>query len=74
MYFYISETLFLATIAGVGLLAGFSNGVSLAKKKDETHFNKASFRFFEFFFVEKLKLFLFFKNYFFLIVGFDDAQ
>ncbi|OTF70653.1 transmembrane protein 242-like protein [Euroglyphus maynei] len=34
------ETLFLGSIAAVGLLIGFSNGISLAKKNDETAFNK----------------------------------
>ena len=34
------ETLFLSSIAAVGLLIGFSNGISVAKKNDETAFNK----------------------------------
>ncbi|KAJ6225699.1 hypothetical protein RDWZM_004244 [Blomia tropicalis] len=34
------ETLFLGAIAGFGVMVGFSNGISLAKKKDEKAFNK----------------------------------
>lgn len=34
------ETLFLGAMAGFGLLIGFSNGISIAKKSDEKHFNK----------------------------------
>lgn len=34
------ETLFLGSMAGLGLMIGFSNGISLAKKQDEKSFNK----------------------------------
>ncbi|KAH9399149.1 hypothetical protein TYRP_018056 [Tyrophagus putrescentiae] len=34
------ETLFLGAMAGFGVMIGFSNGVSLAKKKDEKAFNQ----------------------------------
>ncbi|KAF7489839.1 Transmembrane protein [Sarcoptes scabiei] len=34
------ETLFLGTIAGIGLMFGFSNGIAAAKKNDENAFNK----------------------------------
>lgn len=39
-FLFLVETLFLGSIAAVGLLFGFSNGISLAKKNDETAFNK----------------------------------
>lgn len=37
-----TETLFLGTIAGIGLMFGFSNGIAAAKKNDENAFNKVS--------------------------------
>lgn len=38
--FSITETLFLGAMAGFGVMIGFSNGISLAKKKDEKAFNQ----------------------------------
>ena len=38
-----AETLFLGCIAGFGIIAGFSQGISLAKKQDEKSFNKVCF-------------------------------
>lgn len=35
-----TETLFLGAMAGFGLLIGFSSGISVAKKNDETAFAK----------------------------------
>lgn len=39
-FFFVLETLFLGAMAGFGLLIGFSSGISLAKKNDETAFAK----------------------------------
>lgn len=37
---FVPETLFLATMAGFGLMVGFGSGISLEKKKDEKAFTQ----------------------------------